>query len=219
MSLDEGKSEILDVMTVREVVGVVDSADQLEKLVGRLLISGFDRADVDIMASRATALTKLDEAYVDPEQLADRPDVPRSSLVQRDDLAQTSSLAFGILTYIGGIGAALPIVASGGALAAGAAAAVAGGATAAAIGGIFSKLLKEQNAEKIREALQAGGLAVFVRVHSDKLEQRAVEIMSECGAQGVHAHDIDLEKRIEDIPLSRINPDPWLGDETLGSVD
>jgi hypothetical protein len=47
-------------------------------------------------------------------------------------------------------------------------------------------------------------------------EALAQEILLAHGARAVRVHEIDLEKRPEDLPLGSIRPDPWLGSEPLG---
>ena len=59
------------------------------------------------------------------------------------------------------------------------------------------------------------GLILWVRVHSPEREELAQQILQEQGARAVRVHEIEIEKRPEDIPLSSLRPDPWLGPETL----
>ena len=59
------------------------------------------------------------------------------------------------------------------------------------------------------------GLILWIRVHSPEREELAQQILQEHGARAVRVHEIEIEKRPEDIPLSSLRPDPWLGPETL----
>jgi hypothetical protein len=61
-------------------------------------------------------------------------------------------------------------------------------------------------------------LVLFVRVRSAARESRALDILREHGARAVRVHEIEIDKRLQDIPLSSLRVDPWLGDERLGSV-
>jgi hypothetical protein len=56
-----------------------------------------------------------------------------------------------------------------------------------------------------------------VRVRSPDLEERAQRILRERGGQAIRVHEIEIDKRLEDLPLSNLRPDPWLGGERLGS--
>jgi hypothetical protein len=36
------------------------------------------------------------------------------------------------------------------------------------------------------------------------------------GGEAIRVHEIEVEKLPEDLPLSSLRPDPWLGNERLG---
>ncbi|MEA2995828.1 MAG: hypothetical protein QOG74_1377, partial [Alphaproteobacteria bacterium] len=61
------------------------------------------------------------------------------------------------------------------------------------------------------------GLILWVRVRDREREDEAQEILLRHGAQAVRVHEVEIAKRVEDIPLSSLRPDPWL-DERLGDV-
>ena len=209
---------MLGTVRVREVVGVVTSQEALDRLATDLMTAGFDRGNIDLMASRDAVLKKLDATYIDPIAAADVPDVPRRDLITRDDVAVSSALVFGTLITIGTFGAALPIVASGGALAAAIASAAGGGVLAAGIAKVIrDHVIKRDDAINIEKELRQGGLVIFVRTRTPEEEAKAQEIMVRCRARNVHVHEIELKKGLDDVPLSQIRPDPWLGDEKLGN--
>jgi hypothetical protein len=152
--------------------------------------------------------------YSVPIAAAEHPDAPRHNLIRPDDETTTTALVFGTLMTIGTLGASLPIVASGGALAAAAAAALAGGATMAGLAHVIrSRLVSTGEGIDLEEELRMNGLVVMVRVHDLEREQMAQEVMRRCGALQVHVHEVELKKTLADVPLSSINPDPWLGDD------
>jgi hypothetical protein len=64
----------------------------------------------------------------------------------------------------------------------------------------------------------AGGsaLTLHVRVRSPDREEKATGIFRDRNAAAVRVRTYELEKRLEDLPLSSLRPDPWLGDERLG---
>jgi hypothetical protein len=66
--------------------------------------------------------------------------------------------------------------------------------------------------------MAAGGLVLWVRVRSPEREEQAQQILREHGAQAVRVHEIEIDKRFEDTPLSSLVLDPWLGSEPLGHV-
>jgi hypothetical protein len=59
----------------------------------------------------------------------------------------------------------------------------------------------------------ADGLVLWVRVRTPEREQAALRILKDRGADAVHVHEIEIEieKRLEDLPLSSLRADPWLG--------
>jgi hypothetical protein len=201
---------------VREVTGVAHSRDALETAVGALLESGFDRADVDIMAGTDAIAEKLGGIYAPIEELADVPQAPRRFFRAREDVTVPLAGAAGILTYIGATAAALGVVASGGALAAAVAAAAAGGAAAGGIGALVARSLGQEEARELEHQIALGGVVLWVRVRSPEEEQKAQQILSEHGAEAVRVHEIEVDKRFEGSPLDGVVLDPWLGDEPLG---
>ena len=119
MNASEKTSEtVLERARVREVTGVFHSRHALDAAAHALLLAGFDRADVDVVACLDQIRERIGAFYVAPEELADVPRTPRDPAGARS--------------------------ASG------------------------------------------------------------------------SVHEIDLEKRPEDLPLGSIRPDPWLGSEPLG---
>lgn len=198
---------------VREVVGVVDSLEELDELVTQLTTHGVDRTDISLMGTFSAVFHKLKKVYRHPDEVADLPDVPRRALVTRDDKFASTALVFGTLLTVGSFGAALPIVASGGALATAIAAAVGGGAAAGALARIIrDKVVNPRDAARLEDDLMSGGLVVFVRVDTPQEETRALKIMREVGADNVHVHDIDVGRTREDLPLGVMQP---LLDEAL----
>ena len=56
------------------------------------------------------------------------------------------------------------------------------------------------------------------RVRSPDREAKAQEILTPHGAEAVRVHEIEIDKRLQDIPLSALRLDPWLGEEPLGRL-
>lgn len=203
----------ISALRVREVVGVVDSQEELDALVNELTTHGVDRTDISLMGTFSAVFHKLKKVYRRPDEVADLPDVPRRSLVTRDDVFASTALVFGTLLTVGSFGAALPVVASGGALATAIAAAVGGGAAAGALARIIrDKVINPRDAARLEDDLMSGGLVVFVRIDTSAEEANALKIMREVGADNVHVHEIDVGRRRDDLPLSAVQP---LFDEAL----
>lgn len=206
----DSEQSIVQAVRVREVVGTVHNLELLEDMVVALSAAGFDKGDIDLMASRKAVLEKLPAIYADPIYLAEVPELPRRELVTRDEGTTLTGVVFGTLISLAALGAALPVVASGGALAA-VLAATAGGAAGAGIAKVVrSAILGGVGAEDLERDLRGGGLVVFVRARDAAAEERAQQIMRKSGALNVHVHEVELTKSLDDLPLAQVQPDPWL---------
>jgi hypothetical protein len=210
--------DIIARVKVREVAGVFRTRKDIEAAVDDLLLAGIDRADIDLMASVETVREKLGAVYVAAEELPDIPRVPRRAFIARDDVKSAMRAGAALLAYVGAMTAAVAVVASGGALATALAAAVAGGAAVGGIGAAAARMLGIQPAKELEEQLAAGGLVLWVRVRTPERENTAQQILRRHRADAVRVHEIDIEKRLEDLPLASIRPDPWLGDESLAGA-
>ena len=91
---------MLERARVREVTGVFRSRLALDVAAGELLLMGFDRADIDVVAGIDEIYKKLGVPYVAPEELADVPRVPRRPLVVGEDVTVFTILIAGTLGAI-----------------------------------------------------------------------------------------------------------------------
>jgi hypothetical protein len=94
-------------------------------------------------------------------------------------------------------------------------AAVVGGAIGCGLGILIARLLGWRWRQSPMTPAGIDGLVLWVRVRTPEQEQAALRILEDRGADAVHVHEIEIEKRLEDLPLSSLRADPWLG-ERLG---
>ena len=207
--------DVLERRVVREVAAVFHREEILEDAIQALLLAGFDRGDIDIMGDIETVRRRLGALYVPPEEIADVPGAPRRAYIARDDIATATAGVAGMLFYLGAATAAMTVVASGGSLALVAAAAAAAGTVGAGIGAAAIHLLGKKQAEELELQLMAGGMVVWVRVRYPEKEAQAQEILARFGGEAIRVHEIEIDKRLADLPLSKLKPDPWLGGEPL----
>jgi hypothetical protein len=120
--------------SVCEVVGVFHQAEELEAAVDELLSSGFDRAELSLLASENAVASKLGGYYRTPGEMADDRSVPRTAFVSTAAIGDAEGALIGGLAYVGATVAIGAVVMSGGALAAAVAAAVLAGGTGGLIG-------------------------------------------------------------------------------------
>jgi hypothetical protein len=205
-------TEVLERIKVREVAGVLRSRDPLDAAVGDLLSSGFDRADLDVVVG-AEARRRLGGAEVPAEEIPEVPGVPRQPVIAREDLVLLSSLVLAVLVFATAAAAAWFVVASGAELVWAGVAAVVGALAAAALGLQLARVFTRKHIRELKAQLIEREIVLLVRVRSPEEEANATRILHDHGAQAVRAHEIAIDKRLEDLPLHSLRPDPWLGDE------
>lgn len=101
----------------REVVGVFNDERSLQEEIDELLMSGFDRAEVSLLAGEDTVVEKLGHKYKKVEEIEDNADAPRADYIDAESVGEAKGALMGGLFYIGAFATAGAILASGGTLA------------------------------------------------------------------------------------------------------
>lgn len=176
--------------THTEAVAVFSDAESLEGGIDELLSSGFNRAELSLLASEGAVEKKLGHVYEKASELEDDANVPRSAYVSTESIGDAEGGLIGGLIYVGAVAALGAVVASGGTLAA----AVSGAALAGGAGGLagaaLARLVGEYHADRIQEQLDHGGLLLWVRTWDKVHEARAKDILSKHSAHDVHIHEL-----------------------------
>lgn len=206
--MKEQTDTVIERARVREVAGVCRSPDALDAAVAGLLLSGFDRTDVDLMGEPEVLRRRLGIDHVPVEKLADLPAAAGKPYLGSADLAATLSTLAGILIFVGAAGAALLVVASGGSWWRSVAAGIGGVAAGAALVAIVANRLKRAQEKELEQQLAAGGIVLWVRARSSEREKRAQQILRAHGAEAIRVHEIEVEKRLEDLPLRFLHREP-----------
>ena len=217
--MNKSSDAVLDRTRVREVAGVFHSYEALDAAVDALLRAGFDRADIDRMAPVDEVRDKVGAFYIASEELADVPQAPRQPVVLPTDAASTTALVTSVVAGGVGVGTALIVVVLDfapvtAAVAALIAAIVAGGIAAFAT----LRILRREKITGLDTLMTERGIVLWVRVRTPEREEIAQKILSDHGARAIRVHEIEIDKTVEDIPLSKLRPDPWLGSERLGDL-
>lgn len=173
-----------------EAVGVFRSADAFEAATDELLSSGFDRADLSLLASEHAVEKMLGHLYRRVEELEDDPRVPRAAYVSREAIGDAQGALIGGLTFVGGVGAAGAMVAAGGALAGVILAAAMLGGAGGLMGSTLAKIVERHHADRLQAQIDKGGLLLWVRTRDREHEVRAEAILRKHGASDVHIHDL-----------------------------
>ncbi|HEY3658488.1 MAG TPA: hypothetical protein VGL34_26255 [Steroidobacteraceae bacterium] len=208
--------EVLERARVREVTGVFHSHAALQAAVEALLLSGFDRADIDRVADPAAVRQRIGDIYVAAEELADVGRVARKPFFTQDDIGTAVVVGSSLFGCAVALAAGFVILVSGGGeVVTGMVAVIlgilAGGAAAVAI----AHFLRRERRRGLDSLMEARGLILWVRVHRPDQEELAQHILQKHGARAVRIHEIEIEKRPDEIPLGTLRPDPWLGPERL----
>jgi hypothetical protein len=186
----EEKVESNDVLvgTVREAVGIFKRADDLEEAVDELLSSGFDRAELSLLATDVAVEEKLGHRYEKVNALADNQSVPRSAYVSTEAIGDAKGGLIGGLMAVGAFAATGAVVASGGALMTAIVATVLSGSAGGLIGSILAKWVGDHHARYLQEQIDRGGLLLWVRTWNHDDEKRAVDVLKRHSAHDVHVH-------------------------------
>jgi hypothetical protein len=183
-----------EVRTIREAVGVFDSPDKLQEAIDDLMSSGFDRAELSLLAAEETIDEKLGHKYRKVAELEDDPIVPRCCYTSTESIGDAEGGLIGGLMYIGATAAAGAVVATGGTLALVIAAAALAGGVGGLFGSLLAKWVGDHHAQHLQEQLDHGGLLLWVRTRSAEHEQRASRILSGHSGRDVHVHTLPIPK-------------------------
>jgi hypothetical protein len=194
----------------REAVGVFHQWTDLRAAVDELLLNGFDRADVSMLAGEQVVERKLGHVYEKVTELEDDPNAPRVAFVGRDSMTEGKASAIGALGYVGAAAAVGAVVASGGALAWVLFAGAAAGGGGAALGALLARALGRGRAKDIEAQIDKGGLLLWVRTCTEDRETRATAVLRKHGADDVHVHSFEGTTGPEFNPLGGWQPDPFL---------
>ncbi|MEQ8557267.1 MAG: hypothetical protein RIB03_03030 [Henriciella sp.] len=175
---------------VKEAVGVFDSEQKLQAAIDRLLSSGFDRADLSLLAGERAIKERLGHAYHDVKELEDDPAAPSVAFVSKESLGDAEGVLIGAPMYIFGVTAAGMAAVAGGPLVITLAAMATGMGAGAAVGATLAGLLERQHANYIDTQLDHGGILLWVRTWKPDEENKAAEILKTEGARDVHIHDL-----------------------------
>jgi len=178
--------------TIREAVGVFDDADSLQAAIDDLLSSGFDRAEISLLAAEGAVEAKLGHKYRKVAELEDDPVVPRCCYVSTESLGDAQGGLIGGLMYVGAVATAGAVVATGGPLALALSATAFAGGIGALLGTLLARRIGEHHAHHLQEQLDRGGLLLWVRTVSPADEERALGILRTHSGRDVHVHDLPV---------------------------
>ena len=175
---------------IREAVGVFHDEKSLQAAVDALLIVGFDRSYLSLLAGQHSIEAKLGHRFEKVSELEDDPEVPTQAYIGTDSRTEGKGVLVGVLFYVGACAAAGAVVASGGTAAAALIAGAVAGGGGGLIGAAFARFLEQRHAHRLQEQLDRGGLVLWVRTPDEEAERRAIAALRANGADDVHMHDL-----------------------------
>jgi hypothetical protein len=178
--------------TIREAVGVFDSPETLQDAIDELMSSGFDRAEISLLAGEKTVDEKLGHKYRKIAELEDDPIVPSCCYVSTESIGDAEGALIGGLMYVGATAAAGAVVMTGGTLALVIAAAALAGGVGGLFGSLLSKWVGDHHAHYLQEQLDHGGMLLWVRTWDAAREKRASDILSRHSGRDVHVHTLPV---------------------------
>ncbi len=202
--------DVFSTYKVHEVVGVFHDADKAEAAVDTLVDKGFSPAAISFMGAAEAIAGKLGNVYEPVAEMEDDPRVPQKAFVSKSHLRMGEAAVIGAPLYLTAMAGSLAVLATGGSVALVLAAAAAGGTVGGGIGAVLARAMDKHHAEKLEKDIEAGGFLLWVHVADAGEQQKAIDVLTGAGAEGVHAHEIERTWGTEDVPLSDFNPDPFL---------
>ncbi len=200
----------IKIPTVREAVGVFQTEQALRAAVDDLLLHGFSRSEISLLAPVSSVEKELEHSFTSVRELEDDPAVPTTAYISTESRGDAEGGVFGGLIYVGALATLTAVVASGGAIGAAIIAAVAGGVGGGAIGAVLARIIGQHHADYISEQLEHGGLLLWVRTWNADGEQTAKKILSDHSGLDVHIHDLPATHDVLEDRYSVANSDAEL---------
>lgn len=175
--------------TMREAVGLFHHADALRSAADALMLNGFDRADLSILASESAVDEKLHRAYT-AAGLEDDPQVPTVAYFSGDSLTELKAAIIGGSFFVGAVSAGAATIANDGTLNNAIINAVVAGGLAGVLGTVVAWWLTRHHNNYLNAQLRHGGLLLWVHTIDLAHEERACRILEKNTAADVHVHDV-----------------------------
>jgi len=179
--------------TIREAVAVFDDEKALEAAIGELFSTGFDRAEIGLLADPALVEAKLAHRFRQVADLEDDAGVPWSFYVAKEAIGPAEGAMLGGLLF-GGVGAAAgAAVAAGATLTAALTAASLAGGSGGPIAAALAKLVGDRQAQQLLRQLDRNSLVLWVHARDAAHEERATAILSRRSGRDVHVFDLPVD--------------------------
>ncbi|MGR3322988.1 MAG: hypothetical protein ACU0DK_13765 [Pseudooceanicola sp.] len=189
--MNDGQESIdkTKVMKVPEAVGVFDSFEKLQAAIYDLMIAGFSRYDISLLAGENTVEEKLGTHFWRSETLEDDPHAPRASFVSEEAIGEAEGFVSGGFFFLGSYIAMLSLLGPASTLAASIAAIAIGGGPSAVIGALLARRIGKHHRDYYAQQIEHGGILLWVRTWDAEKEKLAQDILGRHSGRDVHIHD------------------------------
>jgi hypothetical protein len=174
--------------STREAVALFGDEEALQAAIDELQLSGFDRAELSLLATAGTLRKTFGGRFKSSAELEDLEGVPRACYISPESLGDAEGGIIGGLIYVGAVTATGIVTLGGGGLAATIAAAVIAGGASGLVGTILAGVLEGVHELNVRDHLRHGRLLLWVRTRDGKDEKRATAILRKHFGKDVHVH-------------------------------
>jgi hypothetical protein len=183
------KHESTAVIRVPEAVGVFDTVETLQAAIYDLMIAGFSRHDISLLAEDKAIEEKLGQRFWRSDDLEDDPRTPRAAFVSEEAIGELEGAIAGGFFFIGSYVAMAALLTPASTLAASIAAIAIGGGPAAVIGALLARRVGRHHKDYYAEQVKHGGLLLWVRTRDAERQRLAQDIMRGHSGRDVHVHD------------------------------
>lgn len=174
--------------STREAVALFKDEGALQAAIDELLTSGFDRAELSLLATEEVLRSTFGGRFKTSAELEDVEGVPRDFYVSPESMGDAEGGIIGGLVYVGSVAATGLVILSGGGLAASIAAAVIAGGASGAVGTFLAATIEGVHRLNVSDHLRHGGLLLWVRTWTPEDEKRATAILRKNSGEDVHIH-------------------------------
>lgn len=175
-----------DLVAAREAVALFKDERSLQAAIDELLASGFDRAELSLLATEEALRRTFGSRFKTSAALEDAKGVPRSCYVSPEAIGDAEGGIIGGLVYAGAVAAIGSVTLAGGGPAVVLAAALVAGGAGGLVGTILAGLIEGIHVIHVHDHLRHGGLLLWVRTWTSGDEERATAILRRHSGRDVH---------------------------------
>jgi VIT1/CCC1 family predicted Fe2+/Mn2+ transporter len=187
--IDDADKNHTTYINIPEAVGIFDTFESLQKAIYDLMIAGFSRYDISLLADQKVLEEKLGTSYWTAPELADNPDAPRAAFVSEEAIGELEGAIVGGLFFLGSYIAMLALLTPASTIAASIAAIAIGGSPTAVLGTLLARRVGKHHKDYYATQIQHGGILLWVRTWDKEKEELAVKILKGHSGRDVHVHD------------------------------